>query len=565
MGHPINSIRYLLDEWEYLKQRYPFYAFILYQSQHQPFARFFTGHFNDLDEWSDGGTMFFAIAPPPVDWATRAEGRDYWKHYLATAGGEIIQNDDLVKEAAQQFDLTPDQLPAIVVFRDINDNDTIQVRLAGLKETELANYFFNLFGLFNRHSSRYMPLSAMREKVDSMPLTRRVRIQERPTGKQISEEGIRVEDANVLYDMAPLMTSPSSAELRTDEIGVSRRRKRVRSNHRAFHLEGPLSMQSLLRELEQKVESVQRQLEQLSREQREGFVGVNIKLDEVLSLIRDTSSRIDTFRQEFIQKYVGVNSEPGMTAVKALAARAELYSQFDEFLEQQALELREALEAKTENTIFPEVLEPFRSLLEQSSVQEVKTAELLWRYLADCGENAAVDYAVSALGLWKTLETELNRTFIDALRVYHNLTTPGVSSVSQQVHQRQKIKELGLFSEKQRAVDINQVRNGHFKGLEFGSIIGLLMNHQGNSISKILARIPAPPEESAIRSKHITQAAELVHIIADKYRNSYAHMHSMARSQCSEFRTILYDDHRVENPLFLTLHYKEVLLRSRAI
>ena len=238
-------------------------------------------------------------------------------------------------------------------------------------------------------------------------------------------------------------------------------------------------------------------------------------------------------------------------------------SQFDEFLEQQALQLREALAAKDASTIFPEV-DTVSFTSEESSVQEVTTAELLWRYLADCGENAAVDYAVLAVGLWKTLETELNRTFIDDICVMITSTTPGVSSVSQHVRQQQKITESGfLANSKKRAVEINRVRNGHFKGLEFGSIIGLLMNHRRNSISEILARIRTPLEEPAMRSERITQAAEQVRIIADKYRNSYAHMHSMARSQCSEFRTRLYDDHRVENPLFLTLHYKEVLLQSR--
>ena len=66
---------------------------------------------------------------------------------------------------------------------------------------------------------------------------------------------------------------------------------------------------------------MQRQLEQLtSRATRricecESQTGLGVETDLI------DSSRIDTFRKEFIQKYVGVDSEPRMTAVKARTAR----------------------------------------------------------------------------------------------------------------------------------------------------------------------------------------------------------------------------------------------------
>ena len=127
----------------------PILCFYLIPKSAPAICPIFHATFQRLGLIVERGTMFFAIASPPVDWVTRGGERDNWKDYLATAEGGIIQSDELVKEAARQFSLASEHLPAVVVFRDINDTETIQVRLGELKESELENYFDNLFALFN--------------------------------------------------------------------------------------------------------------------------------------------------------------------------------------------------------------------------------------------------------------------------------------------------------------------------------------------------------------------------------------------------------------------------------
>ena len=452
MGHPINGIEYLLAQWEWLRREspFPFYAFFLFTEENDDFASFFQRHFEVLDDGYGNVCVVFALAPPPPCWSEGAGGRNYWRHYLANADAEIGYDRDAVIQAARYFSVPIGHLPTVVLLRDLRHSDTLTVRLGGLSEEEAAAFFHNLFGLFRTRYVRDWQLWRLRRLVDILPWNRMC-------------------DSTWLNR---LVNQYREAGRRNVANQYNFTRRDLIAHDITYRVEFPQTVQETLISLQSELQRLSLEVGQLREEQREGFRSVNVRLERIQVVLQETIGRIEEFRGPFIARWVRVDEEAG-TPEEISDARERLHAEFDEFLERQSRHLAERLYEMSDGEL-PEVMRPLQDLLEEESRTELVTAEMLWNHLADANTPFPIDFSVCGIGLWKALEVEANRTFVDALRVLHRICDPGIASMHQRVQTSGEIAEFGLFGPHRSRVPINSNRDGQLIGLSLGKVGGLL-------------------------------------------------------------------------------------------
>jgi hypothetical protein len=198
----------------------------------------------------------------------------------------------------------------------------------------------------------------------------------------------------------------------------------------------------------------------------------------------------------------------------------------------------------------------------------LKTAELLWQHFQQVRIPFDIDYSVCGIGLWKALEVEVNRTFIDALRVRNKLCSPGQPSVKQRTSISGHVAELGRFGRKSgtRSVQINDTRRGKLQGITLGPVAALMANSRDNSLKHLLKSVPLPLSGSD-RTPHslLKNISKQIRRVADDYRNQHAHMQPMDYSTYEDFRSFIFDARRPHSPLLMTLHCKEEFQKAELI
>lgn len=539
MGHPVNNISYVLNEWNYLKREgFPFYAFILFRKQDRTFAEFFQQHFEILDEYSAGACMFFAIASPPINWSEQAEERQYWQHYLANVDKGFGYSDVNVVEAAQYFDLNEEQLPAIVIFRDIKYRDFIVTRLGGLDSEELLTFFYNLFELFRNSNIQRMAFWKVRFYVDYLPFHNRVH----------PDQIIRVIDQ---YDFKQGKKLPADFS-----DGPYERTIRIESSTR---------VEERLQNIENYLEKLSGQIREFQEESRGNFGQVNIKLDRVLVELEGISERIEKERKPLFARFIEID-EMVDDPYDRLLAREKLFDEFDEFLLGQVHKISQEFLDSGCNFDLPDAMRYFDGVLETQSFDQLKTAELLWQNVKSLPVDFPFDYSVCAIGLWKSLEVETNRTFVDALRVHNDISSSGYSSIGQPYRRKGSLSEKGLFPQKTKPKDINitGTTNDHLLNMTLAPIAALVAYGENNSLKTIFQYIPSLPEYSNSPITYFGSVAEDIRIVATHYRNSHAHVQNMDRQICHEFRQFMFTK-RDSNPLLFTLNCKKSLLQAKLI
>jgi hypothetical protein len=539
MAHPVNSIEYILTQWPQLERRFPYYAFFLFTEADQEFAQFFQNHFEDLDHWSGDGCMFFAIAPPPPDWSQHAIGRDYWRYFLANSATQVGYDTDAVKQAARYFNVPDEHLPALVIFKDIHFADTITIRLGGLNVEQMPDFFRNLFLTFNLMGRRQdVYLWRLRELIDALPHDRWVTTEQFAPIAQ-AYTGPRRPGPNDRLEFARLGFAPHQIAYRT---------------------EFPQPIESILRSFQQELTRLSDEVRQLREEQREGFRQVNVNLERLQVVLEETLGRIQEFRRPFINRWVEVDDQEAPPEI-IREQKEQLHAEFDEFLERESHYLAERLLQTTH--ALPDSMQYTSNLLEDESRIELMTSEALWQNLASLNTHLPIDYSVCGIGLWKALEVEVNRTFVDALRVWHHICQPGIFSIRQQVQTSGELAEYGLFGTSRGRVPINRCIAGNLSGVELGKVGGLLANSAQNGLARVLDGLYFPTaNQSVSRDEFLGNLAVTVSRVAKVYRNSYAHIRPMEHQVCNEFRDFLLTDIQPFSPLFTTLRCKETLLQA---
>jgi len=328
----------------------------------------------------------------------------------------------------------------------------------------------------------------------------------------------------------------------------------------AYRVELPQTIAQILVQMQGQIQHLTSEVEHLRVEQREGFQQMNTVLEQIRDMLQDSVSRIEEFRVPIVERYVELDEE-GLDPATLREAKACLHAEFDEFLDEESRHLAESLRRITEATL-PRSVQEHAELLEGDSKEALITAQTLWKHLMDTEIAFPFDYSVCAIGLWKALEVELNRTFIDALRVHNKICDPGTPSLKQRARIREEVTEHGLFGQSTSPVTINKLSRGRLVGLELGTIGGLLANGSNNNLSKVLE---CAAEAGPMFSCDVGNLAEGVKRVARVYRNSYAHMLRMDQSKCEELRHFVFNGAEPCSPLLKTLDCKRAFLEAKLI
>lgn len=546
MGHPINSFSYLLDNWRVLRERYPYYAFFLFTPDHQGFYDLFLRRFEAWDELSGGGCMFFAVAPPPPSWNDRARERDYWRHYMANSHQEQGYDSDAVRQAARYFSVPAEYLPAIVLFQDLEQDNTLTIKLNGFTMEEADAFVHNLFQLLKHPSLRTDGYSwRLQSLVERLPLDRRV-------GSAWIDEYLQRHADSRRQRRAPVT-------VHGDRFGP---------HHFTYTVGSSTSIATTLESMLHEMERLGQRVEELQTEQREGFRQVNVRLEEISIVLKESIGRIDSFRKPFLVRWVDAESNSDAEAREEVLA--ELHSEFDDFLRHESSFLAERL-YRPGRTSFPAELHSIELDLEEESRAVLGAAEILWQHLRKATLAYPIDYAVCGIGLWKALEIELNRAFVDALRVHNGLCQSGQPSVRQSVRPTAaRITLKGMFlPDRIKDVCINPCDETHpdrLRSLELGPVGALLAASERNKLADIMKglTIPLGPDDRDIPD-FASKLASRVDEIRKHYRNGYAHIQRMERPAYETLRSMMLDSIPPHSPLFASVACKVRLLHSGLI
>lgn len=532
MGHPVNGIDYVLQNWGYLQDQFPYYMFFLFTDQNPEFANFFRENFYTMDELSGSGCMFFAIAPPPPDWRERAQVRDYWRHYLANSHKNIGYDEQAVDQAARHFKIPMELLPAAVIFNDIHQDEALTIHLDEMFPREWPGFFSNLFTLFNhvqQHKLQDFHLRDLKKALNFLP------------GHTKKPEWV-LQFAKLFIFSHQHPDNIDYQERRLTFQGESLLRRRI-----AYRTEYPEHIASILSSMQNEISRLGDEIAALRQEQREGFHQVNVNLERIQAVLEETVHRIEEFRGPFLERWVSLVDTAG-SSEEMISIQQDLHREFDEFLLQQSNYLAQRL-TKTFVTL-PDCLQPVSDLLEEPTKACLLSSELLWENLREFNL-PWLDFSVCGIGLWKAVEIELNRTFIDALRVHRNIWEPGAPSINQKVTIQGNVREKGVFLRGQSDVEIGEMtvtlqtgneRTGHFRGIELGKIRGLLANNPSNSLAEIISQSHLPrTANDADDSEFLIKVSEQVGVVANQYRNSHAHVRPMSSATCAEFRRYLFN------------------------
>ncbi|MCZ7567032.1 MAG: hypothetical protein M5U01_00330 [Ardenticatenaceae bacterium] len=544
MGHPINSLDYVLTQWDNLKDRHPYYAFILFTDEHRDFFSLVQEQFIHWDQLSGEACMFFTIAPPPENWLAEANTRDYWRHYIANSENDTGYDVDAVKQAARYFDIPYEYLPAIVLFNDLKRYDTITIHLAGLSKADSSNLINNLF-LFLNHPfpQRYRELWRLQSLIDRLPISRKY-------NSSWIDKYVRSQ-----------WTRSRSQRPSNQVMGES-----LIPHRFTYLVNAPQSVELTLSNLVQELRRLSDEVAELRNEQCENFREVNVRLERIEVVLRETITRIEEYRRPFVVRWMTADTETDFD--EAEHQRSILHSEFDEFLEQQSRYLSERLFEELEPQL-PDELSYIDDQLEPESKAKITTAEVLWKHLTTFPPSFMVDYAVCGVGLWTALEVEINRAFVDALRVRNALCQTGQPSVHQTVRPIAKMFEDGRFGNQIKPVRINYYdpqNLNKLRGIELGGSGPLMAASDVNSLSEIITDLHFPLEQNDTTiHEFMLKLAERVNEVRTVYRNSYAHIQQMDRATYEEFRSLMLNRTISHSPLFAIVECKQMLLRAGLI
>ena len=550
MGHPVNGIEYILNNWEYLRGRYPYYVFFLFTDENRSFTKFFHEHFYKLDQISAQGCMFFAVAPPPPGWQEIAQEREYWKHYLADPEANIGYDQAAVYQAARYFDVPREYLPAAIIFQDIKRDEALTIHLDELGLEEWPGFFTNLFQIFNLVQSRDVQdlyLRGLKKLINFMPA--------------------RSKSSEWLLDFAREIAPPRSEKLERRGNRYFFNQQELPKRQAAYRTEYPGQIEAILQGMQAEITRLSGEVAAMRNEQREGFRQVNLHLEHIEAVLGETIQRIEAFREPFVERWFALENSTA-SLDELIETREALQAEFDTFLIEQSQHLAQRLDFRLAK--IPSSLQHLEHLFEPPAKSSLVTAELLWKELQEV-ELSWLDYSVCGIGLWKALEIELNRTFVDALRVSHHLCQPGIFSIDQIVETSGELTEPaqvrgGKVQINKRYVLDKEKNIQKLLGIELGGVAGLLLRNAENRLAALAGKVALqiPVRDNDVQT-FLREVGSQVSTVANSYRNSHAHIRPMSRAKCQEFREFILDDKNPHNPLLATLSCKQGFLKAGMI
>lgn len=153
MGYPTKTLTEIIDNINFIEGdlKPTFYSFILYKSKHELFRRFILDNFNRLHNRS-GKAVFFVI-DKPEEWLNRND-IDYYRNRVGNYYVPELRDEE-VNKAAYYFNVFDYELPAVVLFTSLNQQNWTIISLSDLEPNRLKSFFYEMFETQERNNDKY--------------------------------------------------------------------------------------------------------------------------------------------------------------------------------------------------------------------------------------------------------------------------------------------------------------------------------------------------------------------------------------------------------------------------
>ncbi len=538
---PMNGISDLLNYWTQRDQpdNQGFSILVLFDLAASSFAAMYYQILPSLIEAVGDNCYLSTIAPPPTDWEVAIPQAIRARHFLANAtAGQPYQVSD-IHLIARQFDIPTEHLPAIVVIRSLEFYDTINIFPGDFELESARAYLTNLVRLLSTATAQDPRVWQLARFLDFLPR----------------------DHPQIDGWLADMLGSYLKSGKRSSCVFGG---KPYRPHKIVHHVDFPRMIRGMLGDLNIQLSKPTSYANELSSDNRNAT--------SLRGMVRTSSARVEENRTEFVTRIAELDENEEV--IGRINKREHLRQEFDRQLQSQSQEIVQEIQHRRGTTLqLPPLIHTYESLLEEESRKELTTAETIWRFLITEGYQDEVDFAICGVGLWKALEIEVNRTFIDALRIYHGFARPGQSSTGMPPLKPGEYKEHGLFSSESKKVNLTQQNDRLFISVSLGAVSALLRNSAENNLRSIIESLPPIilqqglstfPKMTDIKSK-TPQLADEVSKVADRYRNVHAHWQPMKQAICAEFYEYLVGSQWQQSPLIYTLEFKRHLLQQKLI
>lgn len=507
MGYPIRGLSDLLAVHKNIDDRqYPLKAFFLYTEDDEPLNSYIRDHFMELDRTS-GRLLFFLINNPPEKWLNGARDRTYWHHFLDITKGQNLEFDSYnIQEVADHFGINYKQLPCIILFTSLEDNNFIIISgFDQLRPGQVGPVFNQLF----QETDRFMNSA---------------------NGKSLNTQSLRL-------------------------FGFLKRIPNIRvESHFAQSHVGDILLQ---------IQDLKKQVDAMEHNNVCRHEDVMTELGDIRQKLSAISIQIADARSELIDNLETLLLND-ITMDERLEAHERLHQEFDERLFDRFRELEQRVSLQQDRMQQVHIPLPAH-LINNLSIESksfLMTSESIFNEVSD-ETGGEFDYSVCGIGLWKTLERELNLSFVDWLRITKGVCTsrPTIGRVSSRPNTEIKINtsyETGRSRE--FFVDINKIdKHGMLSGVMLGEIASILQSSHQHEINQLLSSklVQYSSDIAGSRSPQgdWTGLPTDIRKVADKYRNSHAHTKQMKRDVFLDFRRFMLSDNGALLPRVLTYKY----------
>jgi hypothetical protein len=481
----------------------PFSAFIILHERDERFAQQLAELLADVAETAYPTCNFFFVEPMMGYSLRETIRRNAERYHVLSNGDDCPWYDDReINSFVRYFSIPTEHVPCLLVIKNIKYSDILYVDLRMSIEERVSSQFLgNLSLLFSRDNIRDWTCFHLRSLIDSVPFSQEPSIQDK---------------------LIVLLSR-----------GTRNYSRGLDSNNITYHINLPQSVEETFRKIATNTQHL---------DIPEGkFKDTLRKTDTVIA------ERRSRLTDELLQLFEAEDFSPEQIAEQHQRIR-KVFD--DALLEQSQRLVNDFFRREWPEQVLPVSIAEYTDLLEPASRQVLNTAESLWNNLRDVQIPTSFDFSVCAIGLWKALEIEVNRTFVDALRVKYQLCSPGAPSIHQ-THPNQILVSMSVKGT-ERKVDISELRDNQLANIELGKVSGLVKGADKNDLKALIDSLKAPQVPLLVH-KDLGTAIKKV---ATKYRNPHAHMRPMERDICNDFRGFILNNSDQTNPLLATLMYK---------
>ena len=157
---PIRTLAEIKNNWNVFEGNAKDYnMFLLYSQPHNNIIQFMRENFYELDRMSGHKCFVFLIEQPPINWKDQAAQREYWQKFIFNKEVDTYLTEVIpcqraeVYEVARHFNIRNVEIPCVVLFKNINDNEVFVYKLKNSWTSErLTLEFQRIFDILRENT-----------------------------------------------------------------------------------------------------------------------------------------------------------------------------------------------------------------------------------------------------------------------------------------------------------------------------------------------------------------------------------------------------------------------------